>query len=69
MGNGAARSAKLIFKLLVAVLQLLDGARQLPDLSLEALDLQNLIGARPFDRLLLAAALLRLLAEHAADRG
>jgi hypothetical protein len=64
--NRAPGSAKLIFELLVAVLELLDSAGQLPDLSLKALDLQDLIGAWPFSRLL--AGLVRLLAEHAANR-
>ena len=68
MRNGAAGGAKLIFELLVAVLQLLNGPGQLPDLGLETLNLQNLIGARPFRRLL-RAALVWLLSEHTADRG
>ena len=62
-----AGGAKLVLELLVAVLQLLDGAGQLADLRLEPFDAQNQVGVLPLGRLL-AAGLVRLLAEHAADR-
>ena len=66
-GAHAAGGANLIFELLVAVLQLLDGAGHLPDLRFEALDAQHLLGGRPLG-LLLAGGLRRLLPKHAADR-
>ena len=59
-------AAKLIFELLVAVLQLLDRAGQLTDLRLQALDTQDLFGGRPLG-FFLAGGLL-LFPEHAADR-
>jgi len=57
--------AKLIFELLVAVLQLLDRTGQLTDLRLQALDAQDLLGGRPF--LVFLAGGLLFLPEHAAD--
>ena len=66
--GAAAGAAKLIFELLVAVLQLLDGAGHLPDLRLQALDAQHLVGGRPLGSVLAGGLLRRLLPEHAADR-
>ena len=56
--RGAASAAKLIFELLVAVLQLLDRAGHLADLRFEALDAQHLLGGRPLG-FVLAGGLLR----------
>jgi hypothetical protein len=63
---GAPTVAKLIFELLVAILQLLDRSGELADLRFEALDAQHLLGGRTLG--LFLARGLRLLPEHAADR-